>query len=120
RIGPVELRGVSDLAVPRARVPGFASGRPIRASEVAALTGHDADELPGPRLGPPDAWLAPGEGGALAVWHRDRTTLWIAPADDWSVELVTKQVAAEQVAVLDLGDGGVLISGDHLVTVDGD
>lgn len=118
-IGRTELRVDSDLALPADHVPGFvAGGEPIRPSRVAALAGIAADALDASPLGPPEGWLAAPEGGAVAVWADHAASLWVLPTGDTQAMLFSKTVGtAERVRELpDLGDGGVLVEGRHLIS----
>lgn len=117
-IGRTEFRVDVDLAVPVDRLPSFLDGGdPIAPSEAADLAGVPVDALDESPLGAPDAWLAAPEGGAVAVWRADDTTLWLLPMGEVQEMLFTKSVAtAEQVRQLaDLGDGGVAVEGDHVL-----
>jgi hypothetical protein len=67
-------------------------------------------------LGPPDRVMIPPEGGALLAWQ-DGTTLWLLPSDDVAGPLLDKLVG-EGVSVTrlpDLGDGGAVVTGDHVL-----
>ncbi|WP_116995533.1 hypothetical protein [Desertimonas flava] len=118
-VGRTEFRVDVDLALPADRLPGFvAGGEPIAPSQAAARVGVPVDGLDHCPLGAPVAWLAVPEGGAAAVWDDGGTTLWLLPAGELQEILFTKTVAmAAQVRPLpDLGDGGVAVEGDHVLT----
>jgi hypothetical protein len=67
-------------------------------------------------LGPPDRLMTPPEGGALLAW-RDGTTLWLLPSDDPADPLLDKLVGDDGsvTRLADLGDGGAVVTGDHVL-----
>ncbi len=92
---------------------------------LAAVTPAEAEQALGRPLpataalglGPPARIATPPEGGALLSWP-DGTTLWLLPASDPDDPLIEKLVG-DSVAVVPLpalGDGGVIVSGDHVLT----
>lgn len=120
RVGNVELHAENDLAVPAERLPDFVwSGRSIAPSGVGGavgVAGVGAERFGESSLGEPDAWLAPLDGGALAIWRNGETTLWVVPADIDRSFPFSKVARSDQVTELpDLGDGGLVVDGEHVV-----
>lgn len=117
-VGRTEFRVDVDLAVPADRLPTFVVGAtPIAPSRVVELAGVRAGVLDDSPLGPPAGWLAAPEGGAVAVWEDHEVSLWLLPIGEMQGMLFTKTVSmADQVRQLpDLGDGGVVVEGAHIL-----
>ncbi|MDQ3739218.1 MAG: hypothetical protein M3337_08635 [Actinomycetota bacterium] len=89
----------------------------IAADEAARRLGRPLPPADDTRLGAPAAVVAPPEGGVLLVWPAGSTTLWIQTAGLNGDAIYRKSVdAGESVAaVQDLGEGGLSISGDHIL-----
>jgi hypothetical protein len=68
-------------------------------------------------LGRPARLATPPEGGVLLAW-RDGTTLWLLPSSDpvepWLQKLVDDVDTVTPVP--DLGDGGVVVTGSHVLS----
>ncbi len=66
-------------------------------------------------LGPPSDWWTLPEGGVLVGWPTGET-LWVTVSDDGD-DLVKKVAggATDVTELRDLGDGGVAITGEHLL-----
>jgi hypothetical protein len=114
RIGRTELHR-ADVPAPPADVPSFATDLPaISRDEAERRLGHPLPDLAGTPIGEPAAVLAPPEGGVIAAWD-DGTTLWML-ANDGDVLFGKTVPTAQRVTELpDLGDGGALVDGEHLL-----
>jgi hypothetical protein len=105
-----------DRAADPAGLPSFAEPAeridPATADEVLVRAmppvGHSA-------LGSPSEWGTVPEGGVLVGWPTGET-LWVTVSDDGD-DLVKKVAgsANDVIELRDLGDGGVAITGEHLL-----
>lgn len=87
---------------------------PDRAADVL---GGPVPALDGTSLGRPQQWWKPPETGLLVGWDGGAVKLWLLAVDTDVSDYLFKFVP-EASAVTDLpglGDGGVAISGDHLL-----
>lgn len=97
---------------------------PALDDDLRAVTPRAAgDELGAPlpttartRLGAPDRMVIPPEGGVVFAWAQGRTTLWVRPTEaDDAVFQKSITTADRVVAVDNLGEEALLITGDHLL-----
>jgi hypothetical protein len=98
-------------------LPAFtAPAQRIAPGDAAALLGGEVPPVDGSALGAPATWWTLPEGGVLVGWAGSEISLWVIPTggDDWVLD---KAVAGSDdvVALPELGDGGVGVSGPHLV-----
>lgn len=120
-VGPVAVR-----LDPRLDVAALDTLAPVldESQLVAVDPDRAADVFGGPvpavdrtSLGPPQQWWEPPEGGLLVSWNGGVTTLWLlavnADVSDYLFKFVPE--ASEVTELTNLGDGGVAISGDHLL-----
>jgi hypothetical protein len=123
RVGNVDVRVIPEAtAGPTETLPGLLDGSAIRPADgeaVGAVLGDDLDAVSSTALGRPTRWWTLPEGGVVAEWPAQGTTLWVADLDAMSSMLLDKLVGGAEavVALPDLGDrpGGMAVSGPHLL-----
>lgn len=120
--------GIGTTRVERSAEPPSGAGLPPMVSGLQDLTRAEAEgalgalgrRLPdtdGTALGPPDRFGRPPEGGVMLIWDEGDTTLWIHPTSLRAETLYRKLVGATtDIRPVDgLGDGALLIGGDHIL-----
>lgn len=116
RAGNIDVEIDPDLTVPP-ELPSFIDHvDPLRPGELADRLGLRVPDVADSPLGPPDAWWSPPEGGILATWSDQETSLWIVATVDTlpaSLEKWLRNPGAAT-AVDDLGDGGYMVEGTHI------
>lgn len=116
RAGDIEIEIDPDLTVGR-QLPSFIDGaEPLEPSRLAGDVGTRVPDVSTSRLGAPGAWWSPLEGGVLATWHADDTSLWIVESADTLPGMLEKWLrhAEAGTTVPDLGDGGYVVEGRHI------
>jgi hypothetical protein len=97
-------------------LPSFtAPAERIDGADAGEILGRPMPPVDGSSLGAPSDWWTLPEGGVLVSWPDGGTSLWVTVSGDG--DLVKKVVdGANDVTELpDLGDGGVAVSGVHLL-----
>jgi hypothetical protein len=102
-------------AVP-AGLPAFtdASER-IEPANADTVLGRHMPAVGGSSLGEPSDWWTVPEGGVLVSWPDGDATLWVTVTGD--ADAVKKVAAGRNVVaeLPDLGDGGLAVSGEHVL-----
>lgn len=114
-VGRIEVE--VDRAADPTGLPTFSEpATPIDESAVDDVLGQAMPPIDGSDLGPPSGWWTLPEGGVLAGWPDGAATLWVVESD-FGNELLKKVAGGADVVteLPDLGDGGVAISGAHLL-----
>ena len=88
---------------------------PVDPAAVDEVLGQAMPSVDHSALGPPSRWWTLPEGGVLVGWPTGET-LWVTVSDDGD-DLVKKVArgSTEVTELRDLGDGGVAITGEHLL-----
>jgi hypothetical protein len=103
---------------PSALPPIDAGLPPISQADAAVVLGRPLPTIADPTLGIPNLIAVAPEGAVLLGWDHGSTTLWIRPtadpADLRMAKLLDEIDTVEPVA--SLGDGAVVVEGDHVLT----
>lgn len=104
-------------------LPAFLDGAvPLDPEEVVTILGQAPPDLAATSLGSPTGWWTVPEGGVVVTWNNTETSLWILPIGPNEEENVAKRTSASGSVtttwIPDLGDGGIAISGEHLMETD--
>ncbi len=108
-----------DEADPTGLPPLDADLPTVSRAEAEAVLGRPLPQLDAARfgLGEPDRMALPPEGGVLLAWNHGATTLWVRttadPADTRMRKLLDDSAAVRP--VVDLGEGAVSVTGDHVL-----
>jgi hypothetical protein len=97
-------------------LPAFsAPAERIDPAHVEDVLGQVMPDVDGSSLGAPSEWWTLPEGGVLAGWPDGETSLWVTVSGDG--DMMKKVVDGESVVteLPGLGDGGLAISGPHLL-----
>jgi hypothetical protein len=117
-IGSTEVRfggpGDRDLA----GLPTLVTGaRPLQPAEAESVLAAPLPDTSGTPLGPAQQLAQPPEGGVVMLWSQGATTLWVHRSQA-SAEIYLKKLATADnraVFVDDLGDGALLVAGEHML-----
>jgi len=114
-IGRIEVQ--IDRSADPTGLPSFhAPAVPIDAATVDEVLGQPMPVIDGSQLGSPSGWWTLPEGGVLAGWPGGDTTLWVVETGGGDELLKKVAAGADNVTELpDLGDGGMAITGAHLL-----
>lgn len=90
---------------------------PVDPGEAAAILGRSLPEVRDPRLGEPATLVGPpSEGGVVLAWEPGATSLWIRSDEPIRPDRAKRGVDAGAIEWIDdLGDGAVLVAGDHVL-----
>lgn len=113
-IGRIEVQ--LDRAADPTGLPSFEEpAEPIGAAAVDEVLGRSMPAIDGSELGAPSGWWTLPEGGVLASWPSGDMSLWVVAS---SGDVLLKKVlpmADDVIELGDLGDGGVAVTGEHLL-----
>ena len=114
-IGRIEVE--VDRSADPTGLPAFSEpATPIDRALVDDFLGQAMPPIDGSDLGAPNRWWTLPEGGVLASWTDSDATLWVVESDFGGEFLKKVASGADVVTELrDLGDGGVAITGAHLM-----
>jgi len=118
RAGGIDVSVDPDVGGHIDGLPSFIEdATPIDPDRASDLLVRPPTGLGSASLGAPDGWWTVPEGGLLLTWNEDQTSLWIVVTDDHQTGMIDKLVASAQAATAQpgLGDGGLAVSGPHVM-----
>lgn len=117
-IGSTDVRfGSATDGEPEGLPTLVAGARPLEHAEAESLLGQSLPDTSGTSLGRPQRLAGPPEGGVIMLWSQGTTTLWIHHSDTPAQVYLKKLVSAGNsvVSVDNLGDGALLVTGQHVL-----
>jgi hypothetical protein len=107
-----------DRTAAPAGLPAFTdAAERIEPDTAARLLGRPMPPVDRSSLGAPNGWWTVPEGGVVVGWPGGDTSLWVVSVEGDGGDLVKKVATGSNVVseLPNLGDGGIAVSGDHVL-----